>query len=173
MCEPITIAMMAMSAVSMVSQQKAMRAQQKADQARIAGLAEERAAANAQAEREKDRIKRAATLEKKRNMVIGSWYGWNISESPSLAATNTGIENALQREVYDIDYILQRKDAKYALEQRYTMFGSKAAWHEGMAGQMRTLGKAGATAYYLEGAASPAGTSSGREQVNVAQSGGY
>ena len=168
MCDALTIAMLAMGAVSMVSQQKAMKAAQKADQQRILSIGEERAAAKAQAEREKDRIKRAASLEKKRNMVIGSWYGWNIAESPTLAATNTGIENALQRETYDIDYMSARTDAKYALEQRYTMFGSKASWYEGMAGQLRTAAKTGYTAYYLEKGAPPAATG-----TSLAQSEGY
>lgn len=169
MCDPLTVAMVAMSAVSMVSQQKAMKAQQKQAQAERDMIQKDREMAQAQAVKEKGRIKRAAALEQKRNMVIGSWYGWNVGSSPSLAATNIGIESALQRETYDIDYLASQRDAKYALQQRYSLFGSKAAWQSGMAQQANTLFKTGATLYQLQG---PADLSSGRAQTNTTQSGG-
>lgn len=151
MCDPLTVAMAAMSAVSMISQQKAMKAQQKQAQAERDMIQKDREMAQAQAVKEKGRIKRAAALEQKRNMVIGSWYGWNVGSSPSLAATNIGIESALQRETYDIDYLASQRDAKYALQQRYSLFGSKAAWQSGMAQQANTLFKTGAALYQLQG----------------------
>ena len=169
MCDALTYAMLAMSAVSLVSQQKAMKAQQKQAQAERDMIQVDREMAQAQAIKEKGRIKRAAALEQKRNMVIGSWYGWNVGSSPSLAATNIGIESALQRESYDIDYLASQRDAKYALQQRYSLFGSNAAWQSGIAGMANTLFKAGATFYQLQG---PADLSSGRAQTNTTQSGG-